>query len=336
VFIVGSASSGTTLLGVMLDRHTQFACGPELYAFDKLQIYRPFPLVKRNFARWLRRGLVSDGQIDTPNFFDSRPAYFCDATLLGQFMQQAGSLREFFDLFFHNYLTRRGKSRWTEKTGSNAYHLREILRLYPLARVVHLVRDGRDVLCSLLKRDPRPYHAASHWLYNVSAAIAWRGHPAYLEVRYETLVGQPEQTLHTICHHLGVAFEPQMLAGEDTYWLQCAPQSIHGSWRNSPLSGAVSTQSVGRYRDELACDVEALFWRMQLSPWGRRRLGVTHRGVADLMRLLGYAEHPPVGLRPIPLPLCAKGLAQFWRRVRAHWRCNRRPWLPLTQMAWAG
>lgn len=61
VFIVGSASSGTTLLGVMLDRHAQFACGPEVYAFDKRQLYAPWPHVQRNIGRWLRRGLLSDG-----------------------------------------------------------------------------------------------------------------------------------------------------------------------------------------------------------------------------------------------------------------------------------
>ena len=334
VFIVGSASSGTTLLGVMLDRHSQFACGPELYAFDKRQIYQPLPVVRRHFERWLRRGLVSDGQIDTPDFFHSREAYFCDHDRLVALMGEAESLREFFDAFFRNYLQQRGKPRWVEKTGSNGYQLEHILKLYPLARVIHLVRDGRDVVCSLLKRDPRPYHAVSHWLYNVSAALAWREHPAYLEVRYETLVAKPEATLHAICRHLDVAFEPQMLAAsENEYWRQCAPTSIHASWRNSPLDDSVSTRSIGRYRHELTSEVEALFWRMQLSRWGRRRLRATHRGAADLMRLLGYADEPPVGLRRVPLRLYRQGFRHFWRRVRDYWRCNHRLWLPLTQVA---
>ncbi len=336
VFIVGSASSGTTLLGVMLDRHPQFACGPELYAFDKRQIYQPFPLVQHDFARWLRRGLVSDGQIDTPDFFHSRPAYFCDAERLIRLMHEAESLRAFFDAFFDNYLRQRGKPRWVEKTGSNAYYLDNILKLYPLARVVHLVRDGRDVVCSLLRRDPRPYHAVSHWLYNVSAALGWRGHPAYLEVRYETLVSQPEAALRAICAHVGVDFEPQMLEpAENGYWRQCAADSVHASWGNSPLDGPVSARSVGRYRRELTPAAEALFWRMRLSPWGRRRLRASHAGVADLMKLLGYAEGPPVGLRQVPLGLYGQGLRQFWKRGRAYWRCNRRLWLPLTQVAWS-
>lgn len=334
VFIVGSASSGTTLLGVLLDRHSQFACGPELYAFDKRQIYQPFPVVQAAFANWLRRGLVSDGQIDTADFFHSRDAYFCDREMLVQLMQEATSLRAFFDAFFRHYLQHRGKPRWVEKTGSNGYTLGHILQLYPLARVIHLVRDGRDVVCSLLKRDPRPYHAVSHWLYNVSAALAWRDHPAYLEVRYESLVASPEATLRDICQRLGVEFEPQMLvANDDDYWRQRAPVSIHASWRNSPLDGTISTSSVGRYRRELLPETEALFWRMRLSRWGRRRLRAGHRDVADLMRLLGYAEEPPLALRPVPLRLYGQGLGQFWRRVRADWRCNHRLWLPLTQVA---
>jgi protein-tyrosine sulfotransferase len=343
-FIIGSASSGTTLLGVMLDRHSAFACGPELYAFDKGQIYQPLPVVRRNFGQWLKRGLVSDGQIDTPDFFHSRPAYFCDRDLLAHMMREAESLRDFFDAFFRNYLAHRGKSRWAEKTGSNGYCLGRILKLYPSARVIHLVRDGRDVVCSLLKRDPRPYHAVSHWLYNVSAALAWRGHPAYLEVRYETLAAEPEVSLRTICQHLEIPFEPQMLAASaDEYWRQCAPTSIHSSWGNSPFDGGTSTRSIGRWRHELTPQVEALFWRMRLSPWGRRRLRARGTdaapvcaGVADLMRLLGYADEPPIALCPVPLRMCGQGLRQFWRRARDHWRCNRRLWLPLTQLVGRG
>lgn len=334
VFIVGSASSGTTLLGVMLDRHSQFACGPEVYAFDKRQVYAPWPHVQRNIGRWLRRGLLSDGQIDTPDFFHSRDAYFCDAELLVRLAQEAASLRGFFDAFFTNYLQRRGKSRWVEKTGSNGYYLGHILELYPDARVVHLVRDGRDVVCSLLKRDPRPYHAVSHWLYNVSAAVAWRDHPAYLEVKYEALAVQPQATLERICRHLDVAFEPRMLAAsQDDYWQSCAPVSIHATWSNNPLSGGVSAQSVGRYKTELTPAVEALFWRLRLSHWGRRRLHVAHRGVADLMRQLGYVDRTPAHVEHVPLKLCVEGLRQFWGRLRANWRRNRQLWLPLTRIA---
>ena len=333
VFIVGSASSGTTLLGVMLDRHAQFACGPELYAFDKRQVYGPFAEVQRNFARWLRQGLISDGQIDTRDFFHSRQAYFCDAELLVDLAQRATSLRGFFDAFWGHYLERRGKPRWVEKTGSNGYYLAEILALYPEARVIHLVRDGRDVVCSLLKRDPRPYHAVSHWLYNVSAALTWRGHPAYLEVKYEALAAQPEATLGRICQHLDVPFEPQMLAVQgDEYWQKCAPVSIHSSWSSSPLAGGVSTRSIGRYKAELSPQAEALFWRMHLSAWGRRKLGARHRGVADLMCILGYVDRPPVVRRRVPLGLCRQGLGQFFARARAHWHCNHELWLPLTRV----
>src|SRR5690606_14044733 len=154
VFIVGSGSSGTTLLGVMLDRHSQFACGPELYALNKRQIYGPWRRVRSNFARWLETGLLSNGQVDVEDFFHSRGAYFCHGDLLARWARQAGSLREFFDAFSGNYLTQRGKSRWVEKTGSNGYYLHRILKLYPRARIVHMVRDGRDAVCSLLGRDP--------------------------------------------------------------------------------------------------------------------------------------------------------------------------------------
>lgn len=331
VFIVGSGSSGTTLLGVMLDRHSQFACGPELYALNKRQVYGPWRHVRARFAEWLEAGLLSNGQVDVEDFFHSRGAYFCDGGRLAEWARQADSLRDFFDTFCTNYLTQRSKARWVEKTGSNGYYLRHILKLYPRARIVHMVRDGRDAVCSLLGRDPRPYHCVSHWLYNVAAALAWRGHPAYIEIKYEDLATTPEPTLQRLCAHLEVEFEPAMLErSKDDYWKTQAANAIHGSWKANPLSGGVSAASVGRYKTDLAPDVLALFWRMRLSPWGKRRLRAKLATVADLMPALGYADGPPPDLGPVPHGLCRQGIRRFLRRARRNWHLNSGLWWPLT------
>ncbi len=298
IFIVGSASSGTTLLSVILDRHLTLACGPELYAFDKHQIYRPYDSFLENLPDWLRYGMVSDGQVNTREFFFNRDAYFTDTDKIIQYAQRSHSLRDFFDYFFTDYLRRRNKQRWIEKTGSNAYCLDRILKMYPHAHIIHMVRDGRDVCSSLKKRNNTMFHAASHWLYNVSAAIRWRKDHRYFEVRYEDFVSDPEKTISKICNHIDVAFDPRMLqADKDSYWQKHSTNNIHQSWQTSPFDSDISTRSVGRYRNDMSPADIATFWHTALTYVGRRRLDVCYRGVAEVMVKLGYVDDTP---RDIP------------------------------------
>jgi Sulfotransferase family len=127
--------------------------------------------------------------------------------------------------------------RGVEQTPETAFVLGAALRAYPQARAVHVVRDGRDVVCSLLERgwlsaghaggdDARlPYGAdARFWVRpdergeferasdSTRAAWAWRSyvtaarahHERVLEVRYEELAREAPR----IAGHLGVDPSP--------------------------------------------------------------------------------------------------------------------------------
>jgi Sulfotransferase family len=134
--------------------------------------------------------------------------------------------------------------RGVEQTPEVAFVLGAALEAYPAARALHVVRDGRDVVCSLLERGwlsaerrggddaGLPYGArARFWVEPerraefeaasdaTRAAWAWRsyvvaarvGGARTLEVRYESLVGEPEDTAATLAAHLDV--EPALFAG---------------------------------------------------------------------------------------------------------------------------
>jgi hypothetical protein len=124
--------------------------------------------------------------------------------------------------------------RGVEQTPEMAFLAGAAVRAYPQARVVHLVRDGRDVVCSLLERGwlnatrngsddaglaygvaPRfwveperrdEFAAASD---ATRAAWAWRTYvtaareePAALELRYEELVGDRDLSASALAEHL--------------------------------------------------------------------------------------------------------------------------------------
>src|SRR5262249_31553563 len=125
---------------------------------------------------------------------------------------------------YETYAAVRGKSRWGDKTPMYMQRLPLLERLFPDARYVHLIRDGRDTAVSFLSMPPgivtRPLappgtagEFACQWRAEVEAARALgaRVGDRYVETRYEQLAAEPERELRKICEHAGLAFDPAML-----------------------------------------------------------------------------------------------------------------------------
>ena len=338
IFILGAGSSGTTLLGVMLDRHSEVACGPEVYFFDKAELYGEFSVVRNKLNGWLVDGVVGDGQIDTANFFFNREAYGWDKEGLVGLFDKSESLREIGDGFFDHFLEKQGKKIWAEKTGSNSYCMEQIFENYPEARLVHLVRDGRDVASSMFKRCESMYHSASHWLYNVSASVKWRGDERYLEIRYEDLVVDPEGVMQQVCDHVGIKFEEKMLeaSGGDGSWAGRKDENIHGTWKQTPFSGGISSKSVGRYKNDLSEDEAALFWRVTLTEKGAGQLGVSHRSMNELMEMCGYDCKQADEVGAVAVGYYREAFDLYCKRVRLESGLGHRFWKPLTRLQISG
>lgn len=118
---------------------------------------------------------------------------------------------------YRAYARPRGKVRWGDKTPRYIEHIPLLGRLYPEARFVHLVRDGRDVALSYADVPFGPKSvtkAAQLWASRVSAGMGeGRSLSAgrYIELRYEELVDDPERQASALCDFLGLPFAPDML-----------------------------------------------------------------------------------------------------------------------------
>jgi len=125
-------------------------------------------------------------------------------------------LGEAMRAFYRAYARSHGKPRWGDKSPGYALHLRRIAALLPEAHFVHLIRDGRDVRLSQLRRGsdhPGPAKHARRWKRRVRKARRQGGRVAhYIEVRYESLIADPEPELRRICGFAGLDFDPAMLA----------------------------------------------------------------------------------------------------------------------------
>jgi hypothetical protein len=126
---------------------------------------------------------------------------------------------------FEAYAAERGKPRWGDKTPLYMQHLPLLERLFPVARFVHLIRDGRDAALSFLSvpegimtegwgypRDAAGF--AAQWATEVRAARALGdrlGAGRYLELRYHALVADPAAALRRICSFAALDYDEVML-----------------------------------------------------------------------------------------------------------------------------
>lgn len=252
ILIGGCGSSGTTLLRTMLDSHRNIACGQEISFFDRPRLFdtplkklhrmftdQEFDSLDRDVVYPLRTGAGSYFGLFFPNYGKT----YHDMATTDAIFRMASDTRDFLNLYFSNFADKSGKRRWAEKTPNNIFCVGEILDFFPDSKFVHVIRDGRDVVCSLaLRRKFELNSAIIRWLMSVEAGIRFRGNPRYYELKYEDLVTDTENTLRKLMSFLKDDWDPQMLdyteAGKDNFNNYGATPiftSSIGRWKNSEL-----------------------------------------------------------------------------------------------------
>ncbi|GGN66122.1 sulfotransferase [Actinoplanes lobatus] len=123
-----------------------------------------------------------------------------------------------FGIVFRMYSERFGKARWGDKRPLYLRHLPTILRLFPDAQIINIMRDGRDCVASLKETPWKPSEfdtLIDYWAKSADASLlAQRRYPkdVYHQVRYEDLVADPEPHLRRLCDFLEEDFDPAMTA----------------------------------------------------------------------------------------------------------------------------
>lgn len=227
-FVVGCSRSGTTLLQHMLDAHPQIGVIPET----------------RWFVRWYEKhsSLLPDDFV-TPEFASllaGSHRLFRDVDLAlseHELRKLAGSGRDvrYQDLvrfLFRRYGEVRGKPVVGNKTPGYVRRLQALHTLWPEAKFVHIIRDGREVSLSFIEKRAKkgrvgnPAGRFATWVEDpmTTSALWWEwnvrlgreagraiGPEQYHELRYEALVGDAETECVAICDFLGVPFDGAML-----------------------------------------------------------------------------------------------------------------------------
>jgi hypothetical protein len=206
VFIVGCPRSGTSYLYHLLLSAGGFAeFRTQMNVFDVLEpVYGNLGIARnktRMMSEWLRTKAFKVSGLQAGEIKE-------------KVLSECQSAGEFLQIVMEEIARSQGVDRWIDSTPTNIPHLLRIKKDFPDARILHIIRDGRDVALSLDKRGwsrPLPWDRAKgllaaglywEWIVRKGRQFGSLLRPDYLEVRYEDLVREPDQTLPRLAEFL--------------------------------------------------------------------------------------------------------------------------------------
>jgi hypothetical protein len=280
VFFVGCSRSGTTLLQRIGDAHPELAIVAEQHWLPRWWEWRIALTPEGMITRDLLDMLLADRRFPLLEVPFTRVVELVESD---QPKHYARFVTELFDL--HGEV--RGKPLVGEKTPKYVRYLPTLNELWPHAKVVHLIRDGRDVALSLLDWDKAERNvgrfptwkedavatAALYWEWHVRLgreAGSLLGPDRYHELRYEALVADPELECRELCDFLGLAYDPVMLRFHEGRKRSKPGLSAKKSWQ--PVTPGLRS------------------WRQQMAPGDVARFEAT---AGPLLEGLGYPRAAP-------------------------------------------
>ncbi|MFM7015492.1 MAG: sulfotransferase family protein [Bacteroidota bacterium] len=261
IFIVGNSRSGTTMLGRMLGNNSSVNLFPELHLFGPCIAHGKelAPISKEESIKiftWL---------VDVyANGFHAKrnpTLYLTEGSKMADSFYKSGvDAWDAYHYFVEQITIKNGKIIPCEDMPGNIFKLPQLFKKFPTCKVIHIVRDPRDVVLSQKNRHQRrkmgghyvtrkeslrfwanyhPYFISRLWKNAVSSAIVFENHPNILTIKFEDLLLQTEETLKSICKHCDLTYETSM---------QMVPQVGSSSQKDNPTKLGVDEERVGAWQ----------------------------------------------------------------------------------------
>src|SRR5215471_13197061 len=278
IFVVGSARSGTTLLYHMLLSSGTFA-----HFFSEPAVFDMLVPKFGDLRVETNRHRLMDSWIGSRMH---RASGLEEKFIRSKVMSGCKSNADFLRIVMNEVAARQGVARWAVWGPDNLLYLREIKSQMPDARFIHMIRDGRDVALSMNKenfirpftwdRDKSLLVAGLHWHWKVSKgrceshAVA----PDYLEVRFESLIENPQQVLSCVSQFVGSELDYDQIQ----HGAVGAMKSTNSSFNSE--GNALALNPVGR-------------WKRLLTP---NQITALESCIGDLLQELGYELTMPGGV----------------------------------------
>ncbi len=258
LYLFGCPRSGTTLLAQTLNCHSEVLIPyetdflvPVAFIFDRIN------------APEVGRAIITKIITHSASFWVSIGEYLTPTEVEELIQQTNYSYSDVVEAIYKQIGIKTRSRIVGDKSPNDILFLRIIVKVGVLtsdAKVIHLVRDVRDVMVSLNEQSwvedldlyyPRFWSNANLYLYSIHTQFSDR----YLLVKYEQLCADPRSELDRVCQFLGVDFQEAMLNTEN-FDTRFRSMSHH-----KRLYGPISTDRIGIYRSRLPNDLIASYER---------------------------------------------------------------------------
>ena len=267
VFILGNPRSGTSLFRLMLNSHSLINATPECgflhWWFKKYADWDSSCVTSNRLDEYIS-DLESSKRIE-----DWRMDY---AKLKAKIIQEKPkNYAELGELVYIFHGEQKGKKAKVIADKNNYYinHYDDLKEIWPDAKYILVVRDGRDVACSYLNIETlvtnSPYKPklptdiktiAKEWLTNNQNILNFSASlpdNQFMVIRYEDFVEESELYLSKVCDFLGLNFESNML----NYFIKNAKEQDEPlsslDWKKKTLEKP-DKDNIGKYKMELEKD----------------------------------------------------------------------------------
>lgn len=205
---------------------------------------------------------------------------------------------------------------WIDHTPRNLRHAFALLKVFPQARFIHIVRDGRAVASSVRNLDWGPNTVAASarwWCRRLGEGVLAEGYladsAAVHRVQYEDLVTDPDKTLATLSNHVFGSGDGIELTGI-------------GQAMDLPEYTRSQHQLIGEAPDPSRAEA----WREKLSPEEIEEFEFIAGGVLEH---LGYKTECPAPKGPSTGKKVRRNLSESWRGMVNSIRRRTRRQLPI-------
>lgn len=254
IFIVGANRSGTTLLRLILNAHSNIAIPEELLYLRSylwgvhVNHWRKPEISREHYERFVSQLIEQKSPL--------LPGIDPERVKQDVLSHDTIDFRRPYQTLLEHWMRVEGKKRWGEKTPANLFYADVIRDMFPDARFIHVVRDPRAGVASMMRADFFPHDVAfnaldRHKHMTQGRAILERHVPAEqrMTLKYENLVTEPEKTIKTICHFLEEEFEPPMLQFYKDASSYMKPSAVNDF--NAAATKPISSAMIDKWMEEL-------------------------------------------------------------------------------------
>ena len=154
---------------------------------------------------------------------------------------------KFYRIYRHILKTRipRGTTRWCEKTPTNVRFFGNILEFFQgKVSIIHIIRDGRDVVCSVHPDAQDKYWVpVERWVNDVQQGLHFQHEENVLNIKYKDLVLNNKKTLENICAFLEIEYSTEI-----ENWVAHTAKKRDPAWLGEVRE--LHSESIGKWKKD--------------------------------------------------------------------------------------